>query len=101
MIDFFLVSLFLPLTSSLIAGFFPKKSFTIGIISSLLMIISTISSFVLLEAVLERGSINIFLSHFINVGFLDLSYSFMLDSVSVVMAVMVGTVASVVHIYSI
>ena len=101
MIDFFLISLFLPLTSSLIAGFFPKKSFTIGIISSLLMIISTISSFILLEAVLERGSINIFLSHFINVGFLDLSYSFMLDSVSVMMAVMVGIVASVVHTYSI
>lgn len=101
MIDFFLISLFLPLTSSLIAGFFPKKSFTIGIISSLLMIISTISSFILLEAVLERGSINIFLSHFINVGFLDLSHSFVLDSVSVMMAVMVGIVASVVHIYSI
>ncbi|NLK65912.1 MAG: NADH-quinone oxidoreductase subunit L [Campylobacteraceae bacterium] len=103
MTSFVLGALFLPLLSALLAGLFAfsKKSVTVGIVCSLLIVISTICSFVLFGVVRSEGSIVVHISDFIYAGFLRLDHSLILDPVSMTMALVVGIVSSVVHIYSI
>lgn len=103
MLDYVLISLFMPLASSIFAGIFAgaKRSYIIGIICSTLIIVSTIASITLLEIVLNDRVINIHLFEFIKTGMLNLDYSLVIDSVSATMMVVVGVVASVVHVYSI
>ena len=101
---YIILSLFGPLLSSIIAGIFAgsKKSDIIGIICSALIILSTISSFALLEFIyLGNFQIHIFLTEFIKTGNLSIDYGILIDSVSAIMMVTVGIVSSVVHIYSI
>ncbi|CZE46058.1 NADH-quinone oxidoreductase subunit L [Campylobacter geochelonis] len=103
MMFFVLTALFAPLLSALLAGIFAqyKKSVAIGVICSFLIVLSTISSFALLEIAANDGDIVVYLSDFIYVGFLNLDHGLIIDTVSAVMMVTVGIVSSIVHIYSI
>ena len=103
MTGFVLGALFLPLLSAVLAGVFSfsKRSLTVGIVCSLLIIVSTVCSFVLFEIVVSEGNIVIYLNDFIYSGFLRLDHSLILDPVSVTMASVVGIVSSIVHIYSV
>ncbi|PSM52170.1 NADH:quinone oxidoreductase I, membrane subunit L [Campylobacter blaseri] len=98
-----LIALFAPLLASFIAGVFAqsKKNTLIGIISSFLIILSTLNSFILLEIVATEGDISIYLSDFIYVGMLKIDFGFIIDPISSIMMITVGVVSSIVHIYSI
>tara|TARA_B100001057_G_scaffold157546_1_gene158185 strand:+ start:272 stop:2185 length:1914 start_codon:yes stop_codon:yes gene_type:complete len=94
----------LPLIASIISGFFGKF---IGdrnseIITSLLVTISAIlSSFVLYEVILNKYEDNIIIATWISSGTLDVNWSMKIDPLSAIMLVVVTSVSSLVHIYSI
>ena len=94
----------LPLIASIISGFFGKL---IGdrnseIITSLLVTISAIlSAVVLYEVIFNQYQDNIILATWINSGTLDVNWSMKIDPLSAVMLVVVTSVSSLVHIYSI
>ncbi len=94
----------LPLIASIISGFFGKF---IGdryseIITSLLVTISAIfSGIVLYEVIQNQYEENIIIATWISSGSLDVNWSMKIDSLSAVMLVVVTSVSSLVHIYSI
>ena len=94
----------LPLIASIISGFFGKL---IGdrnseIITSLLVSISAIlSAIVLYNVIFNQYQDNIIIATWINSGTLDVNWSMKIDSLSAVMLVVVTSVSSLVHIYSI
>ena len=94
----------LPLIASIISGFFGKF---IGdrnseIITSLLVTIAAIlSAFVLYEVIFNDYQDNIVIATWINSGTLDVNWSMKIDSLSAIMLVVVTSVSSLVHIYSI
>ncbi len=94
----------LPLIASIISGFFGKF---IGdryseIITSLLVTISAVfSGIVLYEVIQNQYEENIVIATWINSGTLDVNWSMKIDSLSAIMLVVVTSVSSLVHIYSI
>ena len=94
----------LPLIASIISGFFGKF---IGdrnseIVTSLLVTIAAIlSAFVLYEVIFNDYQDNIVIATWINSGTLDVNWSMKIDSLSAIMLVVVTSVSSLVHIYSI
>ena len=96
--------LFLPLIASIISGFFGKM---IGdrnseIVTSLLVSISALFSiFVLYQVIVNQYEENIVIATWINSGSLDVNWSMLIDPLSAVMLVVVTSVSSLVHIYSI
>ncbi len=94
----------LPLIASIISGFFGKL---IGdrnseIITSLLVTISAIlSAFIFYEVTFNQYQDNIVIATWINSGTLDVNWSMKIDPLSAVMLVVVTSVSSLVHIYSI
>ena len=94
----------LPLIASILSGFFGRF---IGdrnseIITSLLVTISAIlSAFVLYEVIINGYQDNIIIATWINSGTLDVNWSIKIDSLSAIMLVVVTSVSSLVHIYSI
>ena len=96
--------LFLPLIASIISGFFGKM---IGdrnseIVTSLLVSISALLSiFVLYQVIVNQYEENIVIATWINSGSLDVNWSMLIDPLSAVMLVVVTSVSSLVHIYSI
>ena len=94
----------LPLIASIISGFFGKL---IGdrnseIVTSLLVSISAIFSAVVLYNVFQNQyEENIIIATWINSGSLDVNWSMKIDALSSVMLVVVTSVSSLVHIYSI
>lgn len=98
-----LIALFAPFASAIFAGVFirAKDKMFIGVVCSALVILSTIASLALMELVSDNRLISVNLADFISTGFLDAKFSFLIDSVSAVMMVVVGIVSSVVHVYSI
>jgi len=94
----------LPLIASIISGFFGKF---IGdrnseIVTSLLVTISAIlSGIVLYEVIFNQYQENIIIATWINSGALDVSWSMKIDPLSAIMLVVVTSVSSLVHIYSI
>ncbi len=98
------IALFAPLLGSLIASCFsmrPKMLFT-GIITSLLLAVSMVSSLILLQYVFTTESIvHVKLIDWISIGSLDIPFGFVVDQVSVVMMVVVTIVSTMVHIHSI
>ena len=94
----------LPLIASIISGFFGKF---IGdrnseIVTSLLVTISAIlSSFVLYEVIFNQYQDNIIIATWINSGTLDVNWSMKIDPLSAIMLVVVTSVSSLVHVYSI
>lgn len=98
-----LISIFAPLLAFIIAGVFAQSSKInfIGVICSFLIILSTISSFILFEIVSTEGNISVYLADFIYVGLLRVDFGFIIDPISAIMMITVGVVSSVVHVYSI
>ena len=94
----------LPLLASIISGFFGRS---IGdrnseIITSLLVTISAIlSSIVLYDVIANQYQDNIIIAKWISSGSLDVNWSMKIDPLSAVMLVVVTSVSSLVHIYSI
>ena len=96
--------LFLPLIASIISGFFGKY---IGdrnseILTSVFVSISAfLSIFVLYQVIVNQYEENIIIATWINSGSLDVNWSMLIDPLSAVMLVVVTSVSSLVHIYSI
>ena len=94
----------LPLVASIISGFFGKF---IGdrnseIITSLLVTISAIlSGVVLYEVIINQYQDNILIATWISSGSLNVNWSMQIDSLSAIMLIVVTSVSSLVHIYSI
>ena len=94
----------LPLLASIISGFFGKL---IGdrnseIVTSFLVSITAILSiFILYEVVINQYQNNIIIATWIHSGSLDVNWSMKIDSLSAVMLVVVTSISSLVHIYSI
>tara|TARA_B100000902_G_scaffold233950_1_gene221798 strand:- start:687 stop:2600 length:1914 start_codon:yes stop_codon:yes gene_type:complete len=94
----------LPLLASIISGFFGKF---IGdrnseITTSLLVTISAILSvLVLYEVIFNQYQDNIIIATWISSGSLDVNWSMKIDSLSAIMLVVVTSISSLVHIYSI
>ena len=94
----------LPLIASIISGFFGKF---IGdrnseIITSFLVTISAIFSCVVLyDVIFNEYQDNIVIAKWISSGSLDVNWSMKIDPLSAVMLVVVTSVSSLVHIYSI
>ncbi len=97
------IALFSPLVGSLFASLFTakKKNLITGIVTSLLLAISFVSSFMLLLEVHHNGALHVKLMDWISAGHLSLPFGFIVDNVSVIMMVTVTLVSTVVHIYSI
>ncbi len=96
-------ALFAPLLSSLVVALFaarPKLLFT-GILSSCLIAISMISSFILLIDVNTFGPLHVRMMDWIVAGNMEIPFGFVVDEVSVIMMVTVTLVSTIVHIYSI
>ena len=96
--------LFFPLIASIIAGFFGKY---IGdrnseyVTSGLVTISALLSVFVFYKVIFNQYSENIVIATWINSGSLDVNWSMLIDPLSAVMLVVVTSVSSLVHIYSI
>ncbi|MDC3030257.1 NADH-quinone oxidoreductase subunit L [Candidatus Pelagibacter sp.] len=94
----------LPLVASIISGFFGKF---IGdrnseIITSLMVTISALLSLlVFYEVIINQFEDNITIATWINSGSLNVNWSMKIDSLSAVMLVVVTSVSSLVHVYSI
>ena len=94
----------LPLIASIISGFFGKL---IGdrnseIVTSLMVTVSAILSvLVFYEVIANQYEDNIVIATWINSGSLNVNWSMKIDSLSSVMLVVVTSVSSLVHIYSI
>ncbi|NPA28134.1 MAG: NADH-quinone oxidoreductase subunit L [Epsilonproteobacteria bacterium] len=97
------IALFAPLVSSLFAAIFAqrKKMQLVGIVASLLIIISFLASSALLSHLLSGGAVvTANLMDWIVVGDMDVKFGFMVDQVTAVMMVVVTLVSAVVHVYS-
>ncbi|WP_457747892.1 NADH-quinone oxidoreductase subunit L, partial [Sulfurimonas sp.] len=98
------IALFAPLVSSLFSALFtatPKKLFT-GIVASLLIFTSFVSSTILLVYILKGGEpIHVEMMTWMATGDLYIPFGFLVDQVSVTMMMVVTLVSTVVHIYSI
>jgi NADH-quinone oxidoreductase subunit L len=98
------IALFAPLVSSIFAALFgmsSKKGF-VGVIASLLLVISFIASATLASHIAQGGApIHVTMMEWIGAGDLFIPFGFIVDHVSVTMMVVVTLVSSVVHIYSI
>ena len=96
--------IFLPLIASIISGFFGKY---IGdrnseLITSILVSISAfLSIFVFYQVIFNEYEENIVIATWINSGSLNVNWSMLIDPLSAVMLVVVTSVSSLVHIYSI
>ena len=94
----------LPLIASIISGFFGRF---IGdrnseILTSLMVTISAVlSALVLYEVIINQYQDNIIIATWISSGSLEVNWSMKIDSLSAVMLVVVTSVSSLVHIYSI
>ncbi len=99
-----LLIIFLPLIASIISGFFGKF---IGdrnseiVTSALVSISALLSIFVLYQVIINQYEENIVIATWINSGSLDVNWSMLIDPLSAVMLVVVTSVSSLVHIYSI
>ena len=98
------IALFAPLVSSLFAALFtatPKKQF-VGIMASLFIFASFISSSVLLVHILNGGEIvHVEMMTWMATGDLYIPFGFVVDQISVTMMMVVTLVSTIVHIYSI
>jgi NADH-quinone oxidoreductase subunit L len=103
--EFYLyTALFAPLVGSLFAALFgmSRKNALIGIIPSALLFVSFLASLKLLIYIMGGGApIQVELMTWMATGDLYVPYGFVVDAVSVTMMMVVTTVSTVVHVYSI
>ncbi|WP_198305885.1 NADH-quinone oxidoreductase subunit L [Arcobacter vandammei] len=101
---FLYIALFSPLVASLVSGLFAffKPAKFIGYFNSTLIFVSMLCSFYLFSYIYENDvSLQIFLFDWINIGNLNLGFSFSLDHISIIMLLVVTFVSTMVHFYSI
>tara|TARA_Y100000992_G_scaffold273045_1_gene215044 strand:+ start:696 stop:2609 length:1914 start_codon:yes stop_codon:yes gene_type:complete len=94
----------LPLIASIISGFFGKfiGDRNCEILTSFLVSISAVfSAIVLYEVIQNQYEDNIIIATWINSGSLNVNWSMKIDTLSAVMLVVVTSISSLVHIYSI
>ena len=97
-------ALFAPIVGSLFAALFgmSKKNIIAGLVPSALLFVSWLASLKLLIYMLSGGeAIHVELMTWMATGDLYVPYGFIVDQVSVTMMMVVTTVSTVVHIYSI
>ena len=97
-------ALFAPIVGSLFAALFgmSKKNIIAGLVSSALLFVSWLASLKLLIYILGGGEeIHVELMTWMATGDLYVPYGFIVDQVSVTMMMVVTTVSTVVHVYSI
>ena len=98
------IIVFFPLLGSIISGFFGRY---IGdrnseIITSLFVSIPALLSFIIFyEVIINNYQNNLLITSWINSGSLNVNWSIKVDAISSVMLVVVTTISSLVHIYSI
>nr|APC25142.1 NADH dehydrogenase subunit 5 [Blastocystis sp. subtype 9] len=100
----YLLIIFIPLFSTIITGFFGKlltKEGTTRLASSSILITCLISYFIFYEVCYCDCPCYITLSPWIIAGSFKLYWDFVFDSLTVIMLVVVLTISTVVHIYSI
>jgi len=100
---FLYTALFSPLVGSLFAATMvatPKKIIA-GIVPSILLVVSFLSSSVLLSHVLSGETVHVELMTWMAAGNLYIPFGFVVDQVSVTMMMVVTIVSSVVHVYAI
>ena len=97
-------ALFAPIVGSLFAALFgmSKKNIIAGLVPSALLFVSWLASLKLLIYILGGGEpIHVELMTWMATGDLYVPYGFIVDQVSVTMMMVVTTVSTVVHVYSI
>ncbi|WP_292658241.1 NADH-quinone oxidoreductase subunit L [Nitratifractor sp.] len=95
-------ALFAPLAGSVFAALFgmrPKTLWT-GVVTSLLLFVSFVSSAMLLKHVATVGPVHVELMDWIVAGDMRVPFGFTVDQVTAVMMTVVTLVSTVVHIYS-
>jgi NADH-quinone oxidoreductase subunit L len=101
---FLYTALFSPLVGSLFAALFGASPKTViaGIIPSLLLGVSFISSSVLLVHILNGGdTVHVELMTWMQTGKLYIPFGFVVDQISVTMMMVVTLVSTIVHVYAI
>ncbi len=96
-------ALFAPLVGSLFAALFADrpKNLVTGIATSTLLFVSWISSIVLMAHVAHGEVVHVKMMDWIHAGGLSIPFGFVVDQVSATMMIVVTTVSTVVHVYSI
>jgi len=98
------LALFSPLAGSLFAALFGAKPKTqiAGVVPSLLLFLSFVSSSILLVHILSGGdAVHVEMMTWMATGDLYIPFGFIVDQVSVTMMMVVTLVSTVVHVYSI
>jgi len=97
------IALFAPLVGSLTAGLFgaQKKTLFTGLFASGMLFASFISSLLLLVQVLQGNIYHVEMMTWIATGDLYVPFGFVVNEVTVTMMMVVTTVSTVVHVYSI
>lgn len=101
---FLYIALFSPLVGSMFAALFgaSPKTLIAGVVPSIMLGISLLSSTILLAYVLKTGgSIHVEMMTWMATGDLYIPFGFIVDQVSVTMMMVVTLVSTVVHIYAI
>lgn len=103
--EFYLyLALFAPLAGSLFAALFgaSKKTMIAGVVPSLLLFTSFVSSTILLVYILGGGEpVHVEMMTWMATGDLYIPFGFVVDQVSVTMMMVVTVVSTIVHVYSI
>ena len=100
----YLLILVLPLFGTLFTGFFSRKfgSYGSSIIATLLISISSILSYMaLFEIALNNTTIHLTLFTWFNAGLNEITFGLLFDTLTVTMLVVITTISSLVHFYSI
>lgn len=97
------IALFAPLVGSLTAGLFgaSKKTMFTGLFASGMLFASFVSSLLLLIDVLDGNTYHVEMMTWIATGDLYVPFGFVVNEVTVTMMMVVTTVSTVVHVYSI
>jgi len=100
---FVYMALFAPFIGSLFAGLFfarREKTHLVGLVNSLFIGVTFISSVILALHVAEHGPVHVTMMEWISAGDLTIPFGFLVDEISVTMMVVVSLVSTIVHIYS-
>ena len=97
------IALFAPLVGSLTAGLFgaQKKTLFTGLFASGMLFASFVSSLLLLIQVLQGNTYHVEMMTWIAAGDLFVPFGFVVNEVTVTMMMVVTTVSTIVHVYSI
>ena len=100
----YLLIIFLPLIGSISAGLFGNKVGPYGAtrITSFCIFVTCIFSYIsFFDVALSHSPVYIQLATWMNSGIFDISWGFMFDTLTVLMLIVVTTVSTIVHLYSI